>query len=251
VGLFDFFSSKPSDSKIAKAAETVKNAKAIRDDRVASIDFLAHNVDDIGKAIPALLQRFEFSLEHGINDTREKESCFEGIVKHGDKAIPFVLEYLKSTTRIAWPIKLIKKLGNNDDHVIECLLSVLNYQDVSFDQAQTDKNYDILCHLADYKRPGLAEKIAHFLKDPDERVRFATAEALMEQPFEEASAYFEPLLSDQNPDNSRIKQSVVQKYLENQWVVAKPEVFPNAQVIGPVFVAADRRLVVNQQMMRS
>ena len=137
-------------------------------------------------------------------------------------------------------------MGGSEERVIECLISVLNYEDVSFDQAQTDKNYDVLCHLADYKHPGLAEKIAHFLKDPDERVRYAAAEVLMEQDLAESGSILEPLLSDQNPDNSRIRQTVIRKYLEHGWEVKRPEVFLNKQVIGPVFVGAGNRLVVTQ-----
>jgi len=246
VGIFDFFKGSGSESKINKYAEIAKNPKAIRDDRVAAIDYLAHDVKEAERAVPALLNRFEFSLEHGINDTREKETAMEGIVRHGESALPHVMKHLKGTTRIAWPIKILKALGHSEDHVVECLISVLNYEDVSFDQAQTDKNYDILCHLADYKRPGLADKIVHFLKDPDERVRYATAEALMEQDFAESKQYVEALLSDQNPDNSRIRQTVIRKYLEHGWQLQRPEVFPNRHVIGPVFIGTDGRLSIQQ-----
>lgn len=248
MGIFDFFKSSngPSDSKIAKNADVVKNPKAIRDDRLAALEFFAESVKEPEKSVPPLLTRFEYSLEHGINDTREKDICMEGIIRHGEAALPFVMDYLKNTTRIAWPIKILKALGRSEDHVVECLMSVLNYSDVSFDQAQTDKNYDILCHLADYKRPGLGAKIVHFLKDPDERVRYAAAEVLMEQDFSESQEFIEPLLSDTNPDNSRIRQTVIRKYLEQGWQVGKPEVFANRQVIGPVFVGDSNRLVVAQ-----
>jgi hypothetical protein len=250
VGFFDFFTGGVSDSKIAKSAEMIKNAKAIRDDRVAAIDFVVDNVTDPEKAIPALLMRFEYSLEHGINDTREKDACMEGIVAFKDKALPFVLTHLKTTTRIAWPIKILKALGNSEDHVVECLLSVLNYEEVSFDQAQTDKNYDILCHLADFKKDGLSKKVAHFQKDPDERVRYATAEVMMEQDIEESRFFLEPILSDTNPDNSRIRQTVIRKYMEQGWEVKKVDVFPGRQVIGPVFVGSDNRLTVVQDPTR-
>jgi hypothetical protein len=248
VGLFDFIKNIAGNPevKIQKAADMAKNAKAIRDDRWASIEFLAGNVEDAEKAVSALLPRFEFSLEHGINDTREKEKCMEGIIRHGDKALPLVLEHLKNTTRISWPIKILKALGRSEAHVIECLVGTLEYSDVSFDQGKTDKNYDILCHLADYKSPGLHERVNHFLKDPDERVRFATAEVLMEQDLSEAGVTLESLMRDENPDNSRIRQTVVRKYLEQGWAVQKPEAFINRHVIGPVFVNEKNTLFVSQ-----
>lgn len=246
MGLFDFFRSTPSESKLQKLTDTIKNAKAIRDDRLAALDYFARQLDDPSKAIPSLLARFEYSLEHGINDTREKDLAMEGIIRFKEEAISIVLDYLKTTTKIAWPIKIIKSLSPNEDQIIECLLSALNYNEVSFDQAQTDKNYDILCHLIDYKRTGLAQKVSHFSNDPDERVRFAACEVLIEQSFDESSTYLEPLLSDSNPDNSRIKQTVVQKYLEHGWKIKNPAVFPNAQVIGPVFINQNLQLFVRQ-----
>lgn len=248
MGLFDFIRNLGGspEAKIQKASDLAKNPKAIRDDRWAAIELLADDLDDPEKAVKALLQRFEFSLEHGINDTREKEKAMSGVLRHGDKALPFVLAHLKDTTRIAWPIKILKALGRDDDHMIECLLGTLEYADVSFDQSRTDKNYDILCHLIDFKKSGLNDKISHFLRDPDERVRYAAAEVLMEQDLSEVGETLEFLMRDENPDNSRIRQSVVRKYLEQNWTVKKPEAFPNRQVIGPVFVNEQNRLFVNQ-----
>lgn len=253
MGLFDFIKNLGGnpEAKIQKASETAKNPKAIREDRLAALEFLAEDVADTEKAVNGLLNRFEFSLEHGINDTREKEKAMAGIIRHGDQALPFVLAHLKTTTRIAWPIKILKALGKSDEHVIECLLGTLEYTDVSFDQAQTDKNYDILCHLADYKKQGLKDKISHFLKDPDERVRYAAAEVLMEQDLNEVGDTLETLMRDENPDNSRIRQTIVRKYLEQGWPVQNPAAFPNRNVIGPVFLNDQNRLFVSQAHMGS
>ena len=69
----------------------------------------------------ALLNRFEYSLEHGINDSREKEIALSGIVRHGNDAIPFLEKWLKHTSRIAWPIKAIKAIAD-DKTVVDCLV---------------------------------------------------------------------------------------------------------------------------------
>lgn len=248
MGLFDFIKNLGGnpDAKIQKASDLAKNPKAIREDRWAAIEMLAEDVGDTQKAVNGLLPRFEFSLENGIADTREKEKAMAGILRHGDAALPFVLDHLKLTTRIAWPIKILKALGRGDEHVVECLVGTLDYADVSFDQAKIDKNYDILCHLADYKRNGLKDRVLHFLADPDERVRYATAEVLMEQDLSEVGDVLEGLMRDDNPDNSRIRQSVIRKYLEHSWSVQKPESFPNRHVVGPVFVNDQNKLVITQ-----
>ena len=108
MGIFSIFkgSKVRDDKKIAKGLAVIKNAKAIKEDRGAWIEYFK-GLDDADAAVPALLQRFEYSLEHGINDTREKESCMNGIVAFGDAALPYVTEHLLTTSRIAWPRALL------------------------------------------------------------------------------------------------------------------------------------------------
>lgn len=231
---FRQFQDKRSDSKVLKAGKIAKNPKAIREDRWAALEYLKELEDPV-QAVPALLQRFEFSLEHGINDTREKELAMEAVTHHGEKAIPMVKEHLQQTTKIAWPIKILKSLGK-DELVVDALKSVLNFQDVAFDQAQTDKNYDVLCYLIDYKIPGFASTIGHFLKDPDERVRFACAELLIEQDDPEVPGLLEHFLADASAENIRIRQSVLTAFANKKWQIKNPSVFPEGRVMDNLFV---------------
>lgn len=248
LGLFDSikdFRRNRDDKKIASALAKVKNAKTIREDRVAAIETLKA-LKDADSAVPALLQRFEYSLEHGINDTREKESCMEGIVAFGPAALPHVREHLMQTTRIAWPIKLLKALGEESE-VIAVLKSALDYNDVAFDQAKVDKNYDILCYLRDYQLPGFAKEVAHFLRDPDERVRFAATEVLLEQNDDPAvPSLLEHFIADETPDNIRMRQLTIQAFLSRGWQLEKPERFPEGHIVGPLYVGPDRKLVLRQ-----
>jgi len=238
VGIFSKFKDfqkNRSESRHTKAVATLKNAKAIKEDRWAAIDFFS-SMDDVEIAVPALLQRFEYSLEHGINDTREKEACMEGITQHGDKVLPLVKEHLKSTTRIAWPIKIIRKLGSPES-VVDCLKDALNYGEVAFDRSQVDKNYDILCHLIEYKLPGEATKLAHFLKDQDERVRYASAEVLIEQDDSVVPEILEPFLVDLSPDNSRIRQAVLTAFVTKKWKISDPKRYPDGRVAEGVTIS--------------
>lgn len=247
MGLFDKFKGmrKNRDEKrVAAAAAKVKNPKAIREDRVAAIDYLC-DLGDPDMAIPALLERFEYSLEHGINDTREKETCMKGIVEYGPEALPFIKSHLLKTSRIAWPIKLLKALGE-ESQVTEILKEALDFGDVAFDQAKVDKNYDILCYMIEYKLPDFTEKLAHFLSDPDERVRFAAAEAMIEQDDPKVPELLERFIGDDSAENTRIRRSVVEAFFKHRWQLKTPERFANGQVVGPIFVSADRRLEVRQ-----
>jgi len=245
VGIFSIFkgSKARDDKKIAKGLAVIKNAKAIKEDRSAWIEYFKDQ--DAEVAVPALLQRFEYSLEHGINDTREKESCMKGIVAFGDAALPFVTEHLLTTNRIAWPIKILKALGK-EDQVIEILLSALDFGDISFDQNKVDKNYDILCYLVEYKIAGRAHKLAHFINDPDERVRYACVELLIEQDEPEIPGLVEKFIGDGSPENTRIRQVVIEAFLKHAWVVKDRTRFVNGQVIDRLYVNESGRLEIRR-----
>lgn len=237
MGLFDKFKNYQrgrDEKKIERYAAVIRNPKAIKEDRSAAIDYFK-NYGDPAVAVPSLLGRFDYSLEHGINDTREKEACMEGVVAFGSAAIPFVREHLLVTSRIAWPIKILKALGDESE-VVEILKSALNFGDVAFDQAIVDKNFDILCYLIDYKVPGFEEKLGHFLQDHDERVRFACTELLIEQGSERVAELLERFLADDSADNIRIRKSVVDAFVAKKWKLRNPSAFPEGRVVGSVVV---------------
>lgn len=225
MGILSWYSehkSKSEERYIQKALKTLKNSKSIREERSIAIQFFKdHPNPEI--AIPSLLQRFEYSLEHGINDTREKESCMDGILKFGNEAGPLVKEHLMKTMCIAWPIKIIKQLYKDPDDVASILLDALDYSDVTFAEAKVDKNYDILCYLVEYKKRGISKRIAHFLNDPDERVRFACAEVIMEQDDPEVRELLEPFIPDLSAENGRIHQAVSELFAKKGWPTEKIE----------------------------
>lgn len=244
MGIFDRFKKGRDEKRIAKSIAIIKNSKAIKEDRQGAIEYFK-DLGDAATAVPALLQRFEYSLEHGINDTREKESCMEGILGYGEEALPHVREHLLVTSRIAWPIKVLKALGE-ESQVADILKSALDFGDVAFDQAKVDKNYDILCYLVELKLPGFVDKIAHFLSDPDERVRFATTEVLIEQDDPAVPGLLERFLGDESPDNTRLRKSVIEAYLKHGWTVKDPAKFPNGQIVGPLFVNEKGKLEIRR-----
>jgi hypothetical protein len=227
--------------RIEKAIKTIKNPKAIREDRWASLTFLGEGLDSAAEAVPALLCRFEYSLEHGINDTREKELTLKSVVRFGDDALPFLKDWLRSTTRIAWPIKAIKEIGDTET-IVETLKQALNFGDVTFDQSAVDKNYDILCYLREYPLEGYYKEIAHFLQDPDERVRFAATEVLISQDTPEVKSYLEAFLADDSSENRRIKQAVVQAFIKNGWTIDQQLEIPDGPIMDGVYLNDKRQL---------
>jgi hypothetical protein len=243
LGIFDKvndWKSQRRDKKISSSLATMKNAKAIKDDRWMAIAFF-NDHPDTDVAVTAMLDRFDFSIEHGIQDTKEKEVCMKNILARGAEALPFVTKKLESTTRIAWPIKILSQLGE-EEQIIDVLKSALNFGDIDFDQNQVDKNYDILCYLRDYKVPGFAEKLSHFLNDHDERIRFAATEVLLEQEDKNIPSMVEKFLSDSSSENTRIRNSVIEAFVSHNWTIADPSQFSGGLVKEGVFVSKNGQL---------
>ena len=207
--------------RIESNAKLVQKPKAMKEDRIAALEFFSE-IEDPAVAVPALLKRFEYSLEHGINDTREKDRAMKGIVRHGDKCVPFIQTHMGTTTKIAWPIKILNAVAD-ESTTVEILKSCLDFGDIAFDQAKVDKNYDVLCYLADYKVPGLAKQLKAFLDNHDERVRYAAIEVLKEQEDSEVPELLEPFLLDSTPENTRIRKAVIDAFANRGWKVKEKE----------------------------
>ena len=222
------FKKRRHEKAIANNLKTLQNPKALKEERVAAIEFFKH-IEDAETSINSLLKRFNYSLEHGINDTREKESAMEGILAFETNGLQFIQEHLKISTKIAWPIKILKSIAS-EEQIVSTLQECLNFADVEFDQNQIDKNYDILCYLRDYQIEGkLCESLFHFLEAHDERLRFAVVEVLLEQSHDFIPAKLEKFLLDESPENSRIRQSVIKGFVDHKWTLPSKNNFK----VGP------------------
>ena len=169
----------------------------------------------------------------------------QGILEFGEQALPFVRRHLQESNRIAWPIKTLKGLGK-EDQVVEVLKSALEFGDITFDQARVDKNYDILCYLLEYQIPDFANELLPFLDNPDERVRYACVELLIEQDNAAIPGYLERFLSDDNPDNIRLRQATIRAFQEKGWAVQNPAAFEGGHVSGNLYVNESGQLEDHQ-----
>ena len=245
MGLFDKYKAYQEtrqEKKIEKAAKLLKNPKAIKDDRWAALNFLADGAEGAERVVQAILPRFEYSLEHGILDSREKDIALKGLIRFGEEGIPTIESWIQKTDRIAWPIKALKEVSS-EKQLVESLKSALTFEDVRFDQAKVDKNYDILCYLRDYKLVGYEDKISYFLNDVDERVRFAAAEALIEQESDQVPALLEPFLLDSTVENRRIKEATILAFMKHNWAVGAKDKFPEGFVSERVKLDSKGHLV--------
>ncbi len=224
MGVFTDIGNWWGERRKVRYCRAIQNPRAMKEDRWLALTALGE-YDDPQFAVPALLARFEYNLDNGILDTREKERALTSIRRYDtDAVLGITRKHLRRTDHIAWPAKLLLQLGGEGE-VAAALLTCLDFGDVAFDRAKTDKNYDLLCHLHDFDVSDLPRDIVHFLDDSDERVRFATAKILIKQKADYAAEVLEKFISDDSAENTRLRQSVLAAFIANHWVIKNRHAF--------------------------
>lgn len=236
------------EKAIQKHLAKVKSKRTIKEERMVSLDFFSH-LTDKDVAVPALLSRFDYSIEHGIQDEREKAVALEGITRFGPDAVDIIKSHLKETTKIAWPLKILTKVCT-PDQVRDVIKDALFFGETSFDIYKLEKNYDLLCYLRDYQTPDFIDKIAFFIDNPDERIRCAAVDCLVEQEEkqEEIQALVEKFLWDDSAENIRVRETVLDCYIEKKWRVKDLSHFVDGIVAPGVTVNKQGELKQNTQV---
>jgi len=165
---------KSAESYGNKLKELISN----KDQRMEAIEALEQLPPSI--SLPYLLKRFELTVDHGIQDTREKEKVIEIVLKNGEIAKPHVKELLKNAKRIAWPIRLCEKLYPEEEYV-NMLIENLDENYVEFDEVKQERNTELLLALKEHKHDEIVNKSIKLIKCRDENVRAAALECLEPQ----------------------------------------------------------------------
>lgn len=247
MGIFKQIIQWLGERRKAKYCRAAKNPRAMKEDRWLALTALGE-YDDPQFAVPALLARFEYNLDNGILDTREKEQAMKSLMRY-DKEVVLAIarEHLRRTDHIAWTAKILLQLGGEKE-VASALLACLDFgDDVAFDRAKVDKNYDILCHLHDFDVADLSRDIVHFLDDNDERVRFATAEILIKQKADYAPELLEKFISDDSAENTRLRQSVLAAFIANSWEIKNRHAFRKSSAAQEATLGKNGKLKPIQQ----
>jgi len=246
MNIFKQISSWLGERRKARYCRAVKNPRAMKEDRWLALTALGE-YDDPQFAVPALLARFEYNLDNGILDTREKDQAMKSLLRYDKEAVlAMARKHLRATDHIAWTAKLLLQLGGEKE-VANALLACLDLSDVAFDRAKVDKNYDVLCHLRDFDVSDLSRDIVHFLNDNDERVRFATAEILIKQKADYAAEVLEKFISDDSAENTRLRQSVLAAFIANGWTIKNRHAFRKSSAAREAIISKNGKLKPIQQ----
>jgi hypothetical protein len=206
VGIFDKFKQyreTQSQKSAEKYGETLKRKVTTKEQRMEAIEALEGMKPEI--AFPHLLKRYELVVDHGIQDTREKEMVEEVLLRTPEVTKPLLRQALRSMARVSWPIRIAEKIFPREEY-LELLLGSLSMDTALFDESMLERNVEILLALKDAEHPDIVDRALRLARSRDEQVRMAALECLEAHAAtsEEAKGMFLELLKDDPTDaNSR------------------------------------------------
>jgi HEAT repeat protein len=240
MGLFDLFKSgnkgrapraseKPTSAAVAAAkwAEKAGDKRAQNYDRQEALAALA----DMGtsEAAAALLKRFNFKMDPSITDQEEKDTAYNGVLRAGKTAIEPVRAFAAKAESLAWPMKILKDLLDENAYVEELILWLSRW-DIEYAKF-IDPKLQILSSLSAYKHEKIMTAVRRFLEDVDEEARFLAVGAVLAQ---DDPTALDPLLDTLVQEESfRVKNKIVDGILARGWPIPEERLVTARKVLPP------------------
>ncbi len=221
MGLFDLFKSKDSSAPKQSAAEKSagKWAEAAGSKRAQNYDRQeAHNeLSKMGtpEAVSALLRRFTFVIDPSITDQEEKDVAFVGILKAGEDAVEPVRAFAAKAESLAWPMKILKELLDEEAFVGEVLLWLSKW-DTEYAKF-IDPKLQILTALEEFKDARIVDGVLPFLDDVNEPARFHAVATLTVQEDSRVVEPFVKLLEEE--ESVRVKNKIADGLVLRAWPI--------------------------------
>lgn len=219
MGLFDFFKkgnasgADAQEKALARHAERVMDKRSMSPDRFASIEYLARLGTE--EAWRALLPRFNFTVDPSITDREEKQYIFDSVTKGDESAIEPLKEFLRTTSAVNWPIKMLREMLSPEDFVSE-LLDILKKEDTSY-QKNPERKIQAIVALEKSVDPRVAPVVAAFLEDASEDTRFYAVRTLLAQDDASCASALAALLA--RDDSMRVRTTVVDGVAAKAWPI--------------------------------
>jgi hypothetical protein len=174
-----------------------------------------------GEAVTALLKRFTFTMDPSITDQEEKQIAFDGILAAREHALESVRVFVKKAESLAWPMRIVKALMEEDAYVEE-MLEWLSKWDTEYAKF-IDPKVQLLVELEEHKHPKILDFIVEkgFLMDVNETARFHAVGAVLHQESEGALLPLVSMFIDE--ESVRIRTKVADAFASRNWTVPEEQ----------------------------
>jgi hypothetical protein len=248
MGIFDLLSKEGrAKGKLESLIKKTTHKYVQSADRFAAMEGLK----EIGSedALYGLCRRFGFVYDKGQQDEEEKQWVEDTLVGFGDRALPPVRRFLLQGETVSYPLRVLERIAE-PGKVLEVVDELMAREEPGYTR-HPEKKVQLLTWLGEWKAAPspeeVARRVAPYVADFDEGVRFAAVEALAHaRPHEETSrpALIQALLRPEE-DSRRILVRVAEVLADRDWSVAGADQEALARVVAklPEIALAKDKLV--------
>jgi HEAT repeat protein len=172
--VFGLFS---KEKALQRAIERATNKLAQQADRWAAMEQLQK--DGSEDALYGLCKRFGVTSMKQVEDEQEKNWVVDVLVGFGAAALPAITRYVKSGPQLSFALKAVERIGT-PAQVLAVVDRILADEEPGYTR-DPERRLDVIRWLGELERIPAGERvgrIAPYLKDFDQNVRCAAADAL-------------------------------------------------------------------------
>lgn len=172
--VFGLFS---KEKALQRTIERATNKLAQQGDRWAAMEQL--HKDGSEEALFGLCKRFGVTSQKQVEDEQEKNWVVDVLVGAGPSALPPVTRYVKSAPQLAFALKVVDRIATNDQ-LLTVVDAILATEEPGYTR-DPERRLDVIRWLGELDKIPAAERvtrIAPYLRDFDQNVRCAAADAL-------------------------------------------------------------------------
>ncbi len=214
--VFGLFS---KEKALKRTIEKATSSKARSDERWPAMEKLLQDGSD--DAVYALVKRFSFVCDKMIEDQKEKDWLVHSLVNKGAAVIDPVHRFMKSAKSLGYPLKVLAEVADHS-RALQVIDDILADEEPGYTN-DPKRRIDIIEWLAELEGPSnedIVRRVAPYLADFDENVRFKTIEAISLRPHDLGAEPLVNALINEEEESQRLKIRIAEVLADNNFDLA-------------------------------
>lgn len=240
--VFGLFSKEKS---LQRTIERATNKLAQQADRFPALERLLE--DGSEEALLGLCRRFAITSQKSVEDEQEKAWVVDALVSKGAAALPAVRRFIKSAEALSFPLRVLERIAE-PAVIMEVVDEVIAGEQPGYVR-HPERRIDLLRWFSEWTAADSAEitrRLAPYLADFDENVRFAAIEGLAHHEVAEVSPLLVTALLRPEEESGRIRRRLLEVLADKQAPLGEHEAAVAAMLTGPLSAFAIERGVVKR-----
>lgn len=203
------------DKSLQRTIDKALNKLAQQPDRWAAMEALRKEGTD--EALYGLCRRFSIVSNKSSEDEQEKQWVEEVLVGKGEVALGALRRYLKNHAQIAFALKVLGQIVPRD-RVLEVVDEILASEPPGYAR-DPERKLDVLRWLHEWSGgtgDDIVPRVAPYLKDHAEDVRYFAAEALLRSDFKLVAPHLIAALTNPEEEAGRLKRRLAEILAEHK-----------------------------------